>query len=301
MLKALVRDLAGVPGVDVTIARDPELAIGALPARPVTIDGGRLWESWRDIVRAVDAVWPVAPETDGLLERATAAAQELGRPALNSRPEALVVARSKQATAQRLAACGVPTVAGTPIHAAPPASLTGWVVKPDDGAGAVETYFATDEAALDLWRRRLAGRDFIVQPFVPGAPLSLSMLAQDGMAWLLACNTQRVRCQAGTFEYRGGTVGGAEARREVLEPLADGVAAALPGLWGYVGVDVIDGPDGPVVVEVNPRLTTSYTGLGDSLGANPAELVLALRTAKLSALVRPLAPRPVEIDVAAVP
>ena len=54
------------------------------------------------------------------------------------------------------------------------------------------------------------------------------------------------------------------------------IAAAIPGLWGYVGVDLIDTPAGPVVLEINPRLTTSYCGLGGVLGVNLAALVVGL-------------------------
>lgn len=302
MLKALVRDLARVSGVEVTIAGDPELTLGELPARLVSVDGRRLWDSWEEVIRSVDAVWPIAPETDGLLERATQLAHKHDRPVFNSRPDALAIARSKQATARHLAGRGVRAVAGEPIGSGHvPASSAGWVVKPDDGAGSMDTYFAADHAALGRWRERLAGRNFIVQPFVPGAPLSLSMLAQDGVAWLLACNTQHMDCKDGAFEYGGGTVGGAETRRHALEPLASGIAAALPGLWGYVGVDLIDGPNGPAVLDINPRLTTSYTALGDSLGVNPAELVLALRTTKLARLRRPLTPQPIDVQVSVAP
>jgi tyramine---L-glutamate ligase len=137
----------------------------------------------------------------------------------------------------------------------------------------------------------------VVQAFLPGTPLSLSLLMQDGACWLLSCNVQHVRCAGGVFAYRGGIIGGAEARRPALENLAARVAAALPGLWGYVGVDVVDGPDGPVVIEINPRLTTSYVGLAESLGLNPAGLVLSLREQTLRALIRPLAPRPVDVAV----
>ena len=58
--------------------------------------------------------------------------------------------------------------------------------------------------------------------------------------------------------------------------LADRVAAAIPGLWGYVGVDLLLTPAGPVVLEINPRLTTSYCGLRAALGINTAALVLGL-------------------------
>jgi predicted ATP-grasp superfamily ATP-dependent carboligase len=47
-------------------------------------------------------------------------------------------------------------------------------------------------------------------------------------------------------------------------------------LFGYVGVDLIATDSCPVVLEINPRLTTSYVALKDALGANPAAQVLAL-------------------------
>ncbi len=84
-----------------------------------------------------------------------------------------------------------------------------------------------------------------------------------------------------------------------LEPIAAAVARTLPGLWGHVGIDLIDSPDrGPVVVDINPRLTTSYAGLRGSIGANPAALLLSLANQPLAALRRPLAVEPVEITVA---
>ena len=48
----------------------------------------------------------------------------------------------------------------------------------------------------------------------------------------------------------------------------------MPGLAGYIGVDVIVGDADIRVLEVNPRLTTSYAGLEQAIGCNPAELIL---------------------------
>jgi predicted ATP-grasp superfamily ATP-dependent carboligase len=244
-------------------------------------------------------VWPIAPESDGLLEEVTRLAAAQGAFVLNSGGVALAIARSKRATARMLADAGVTVAPTLPLAEAPPPAPVGWVVKPDDGAGAVDTWRVTDRAALERRRAAADTARFVVQPFIPGAALSLSLLARDGQAWLLSCNRQEVTLSGDAFHYRGSLVGGAEERRTVLAPLAERVAAASPELWGYVGIDLVDGPDGPVVLEVNPRLTTSYVGLAESIGVNPAGLVLQLRDHAIAELRRPLAPRAVAVMVPA--
>lgn len=297
MVRALARDLSQLPGVDVVVACDPAVALGGIAADISTVDPERSWAGWSELIARCDAVWPIAPETGGILEEVTALALRHGRPVLNSRRDALAIARSKHATAAHLARAGVPVAATAPLGEAPPASEHGWVVKPDDGAGAVDTHFVADRVALARWREQSRTTNVVVQAFVPGPAFSLSLLMQEGACWLLSCNVQHVGCDGGVFAYRGSVVGGAETRRPALEPLAARVAAALPGLWGHVGIDVIDGPEGPIVIEINPRLTTSYVGLAESLGLNPAGLVLSLLEQPLDALIRPLAPRPVDIIV----
>jgi predicted ATP-grasp superfamily ATP-dependent carboligase len=297
MVRALAGDLSRLPGIDVVVARDPAIPLGDVAGEIRAVDPEDVWAAWGDLMARCDAVWPIAPETGGILEEVTALALRHGRRVLNSGGDALAIARSKRATAAHLARAGVPVAPTTWLGEMPPASDHGWVAKPDDGAGAVDTHFLPDRAALARWQEHHHERNVVVQPYLPGAPLSLSLLMQDGACWLLSCNVQHVRCAGGVFAYLGSTVGGAEARRPALAKLAEGVAAALPALWGYVGVDVVDGPEGPAVIEINPRLTTSYVGLGESLGLNPAGLVLSLREQKLHTLVRPLAPRCVDVTV----
>jgi len=297
MVRALAGDLSRLPGIEVVVARDPAIRLDDVAGDIRAVNPEHLWAAWGELIARCDAVWPIAPETSGILEEVTALALRHRRPVLNTSGVALAIARSKHATAAHLARTGVPVAPTARLGEAPPASTHGWVVKPDDGAGAIDTHFLPDRAALARWQEHHREGNVAVQAFVPGTPLSLSLLMQDGACWLLSCNVQHVRCEGGVFAYRGGTIGGAEARRPALETLAARVAASLPGLWGYVGVDVVDGPDGAAVIEINPRLTTSYVGLAESLGLNPAGLVLALRKQKLRALIRPLAPRPVDIIV----
>jgi predicted ATP-grasp superfamily ATP-dependent carboligase len=50
----------------------------------------------------------------------------------------------------------------------------------------------------------------------------------------------------------------------------------MPGLRGFAGIDVVWHPSrGPVVIEVNPRLTVAYAGLSAALGGNLAAALLA--------------------------
>ena len=64
------------------------------------------------------------------------------------------------------------------------------------------------------------------------------------------------------------------AEYESLFPLARAIAKAVPGLRGYVGVDLLRHGQDYLVVEINPRMTTAYAGLSCSVGMNIAELIV---------------------------
>lgn len=276
MAAALADDLMAVPGVQVTLARDVRLLPPRVSATLLRVSPGDPWDVWERALVGHDALWPLAPETGGLLERMTRMAGDAGVRLLGSTPDAVAVAASKRATAEALAAAGIPVVT-TAAPDSPPDSAHGWVVKPDDGVGAEGVRRIADAAGLAWWRGTGAAAGMVVQPYVPGEAASLSVLCREGRAWLLSVNAQRIAIGPdGVFAYHGSGVGALARRADELRPLAAAVAAALPGLWGYIGIDVVLGADGPQVVDVNPRLTTSYVGLRRALGVNPAGLVLAL-------------------------
>lgn len=301
MLAALVNDLAALAGVEVLSVRDHRLPPAELDARVTTLrDAAAVWEEWRRSMAQADAVWPIAPETEGALERLTAMVEEEGRLLLGSRVSAIRIAASKRATAQTLARFGVPVAATVPAGAPLPDSSSGWVAKPDDGAGAEDTWLFTDAGELQAWLDDAGRADrFVLQPYVPGEAASLSALFRDGKVWLLACNRQHVIIEGGRLLYVGGEVGALEAHRATLAPIAARVAAALPGLWGYAGIDLVITQAGPVVLEVNPRLTTSYVGLKAALGTNPAAMVLALAAGVAPGQAAPRAPAVISTQGAA--
>ncbi|PWC54999.1 hypothetical protein TSH7_30575 [Azospirillum sp. TSH7] len=281
MVVALVGDLVALDGINVTLCWDNRLAPPSFPADRVALfpvaPGEDHEARWRAAAARCDMVWPIAPESDGLLGHVAALFRGTGRPVVACAPEAIALASSKTATAARLAAHGIATIPTVPFGAPPPPAAC-HVVKPDDGAGCLDTFIVDNIAA---WTPPHAGR-WIVQPLVEGEACSLSMLVDDtGGVRLLGCNRQTVERGSDCFSFHGVEVGAMEHRRAAWEPLARAVAAAIPGLCGYVAVDLIDRPDGPetngpVVVEVNPRLSVGYSGLSRVLGWNPAGDILTL-------------------------
>jgi predicted ATP-grasp superfamily ATP-dependent carboligase len=277
MRDALVADLLASGHCDVT---------AATCARSAALPGGaseavaRAGETPLDFVARVgaqhDAVWVVAPESGGCLadfERVVGAPRWLGCDA-----RSIATASSKGATLRHLAAHAL----ATPL--AHEQGATRWVVKPDDGAGSVDTRLHVSRAAaeVDLAERRGRGESAWLEPWVDGQALSLSLLCERGGAELLSVNLQRIRHGAGgLLHYEGldiDVMPPSDLRRRLLAALASGVAAAMPGLRGFVGIDVVWPERGaPVLIEVNPRLTCAYVGLSRRLGRCLAAEVLAMQ------------------------
>jgi predicted ATP-grasp superfamily ATP-dependent carboligase len=279
MRDALVSDLSELADIELCVTGDPRLSDAKLPVACRLIQGPAVFQqAWNEALDAADAVWPIAPEHFGTLERISAAVVARGRILLNSPPAAVHMAASKLATLRWLAAAGVPVVPTYGDVDAPPETSGRWVLKPDDGVGCMDMRLFQDRDSLRReWERLPAGRPYLVQPFVDGVAASLCLIAKDGEAALLSINRQRIALMDDALVLLGCVVNGLQVEDpSPYERLAGDIAAALPELWGYVGVDLMVTPNGAQVLEVNPRLTTSYVGLKESIGVNPAELVLGL-------------------------
>ena len=278
MVRSVLRDLADLP-VEVLTSRDPRLppldGVHALEPRP----GESPLALYRRGLTAVDAAWPTAPETGGVLAALAAATRGAGRALVGSSPEAIGIAASKSATAARLAAAGLATIATFGAGSALPELPGPWVLKPDDGAGATDTLQVPDWRAARECLAHHPGR-WVAQPWLAGEPLSLSLVALPDGVDLLAVNRQRVAVHQGAVRLQALVVNALPDRDGAFRRLGARVVAAIPGLAGPVGVDLIATPDGPAVVEVNPRLTTSCGALREAVGVNLAARVLGLHASR---------------------
>lgn len=279
MRDAMAADLAACLGRDVqaltvaTCERAPDVPPGVIAVQ------ARAGESPLEFVErqaaAHDAAWIVAPETDGLL----AAFQEAVGPArwIGCSQRAIALTARKRATLLHLAGHHV----ATPIAFEHEPGVTQWVVKPDDGAGAVDArVHRTHDDAMADWTRR--GHAATLEPWVDGEALSLSLLCAQGGARVLSVNRQRIGIGAeGALSFDGVDVNALAAddpRHAALQTVAGRVASAIPGLSGFVGIDLVwHARFGPVVIEVNPRITCAYVGLSTALGRNLAAELLQSR------------------------
>jgi predicted ATP-grasp superfamily ATP-dependent carboligase len=280
MLGALLRDLSEIPEIRLAAFRDARLRLPE--SAPESVEWIRLDSRsdletcFREQVDYCDAVWPIAPETGGILERLCHPVSEAGKALLTSPAGAVRIAASKLNTVRRLEAHGVPVVPTVPLASSREPHFPA-VVKPDDGVGGEGARII--ETPTD-WREFADNphfQDYVAQPLMEGDALSLSALFAQGEVRLLSCNRQHIARENGGFILKGCGVNIVNNNElDTFRDLAERIASALPELWGYAGVDLIRSERGLHVLEINPRLTTSYAGLRASLGLNPAELVLNL-------------------------
>jgi tyramine---L-glutamate ligase len=263
MRRALAADFACVPGVRVVMTLDERLPDEPGPWTIVRIGRGEEQPTLAKLAAAASWTALIAPETGGILSERTRWIDAAGGRSLGSRPEAIDLAGDKLRLAQHLAAIGVPTPPvrlvvpsdGLPERFDYPA-----VLKPIDGAGSIDTFFVASADAVPPAAR--AQPTALLQPFIAGEPMSASFLvAPDGRIFLIGVGRQHVeRDDDGRFVYRGGTVPALQPNE--LDPVHRAVAS-VPGLRGFVGVDFVWDPLRAClsVLEINPRLTTSYVGL----------------------------------------
>ena len=277
MRDALMRDLAELAGVAVIGSHDARLPAPQFAHQSVAIhEQGDVWSIWNQCVANADAVWPIAPETSGVLSRFTALAESHQKTLLGSNAHAVDIAGSKMATFKTLQSAGINAVPSYSTDDWPKDEAGAWVTKPDDGVGCDGTLYFATTANLADWLEQGVATQHIIQPYRSGVAASLSMLCKQGQAWLLSCNQQKITLQEGKFSYHGSVLNGMAEHSQAFEHLAQQIAAAIPGLAGYVGVDVLVHQGHIEVLEINPRLTTSYAGLHQAIGCNPAGLVLDL-------------------------
>lgn len=291
MRDALLKDLAELNQYEIITMHDARLTAPALADSSVVVEPDMFKQRFNETIGQVDMVWLIAPEANGTLIDLCELCYEAeklegGAVFLGSGFDTILTGTSKTLCCEALQAANIYTL---PVHAGEdflqPAyyenllklNIGQWVAKPEDGAGCEGIQLFESLNDLKEWilqdDRYL---HYLAQPYQQGISASISMLCRNGKAWLLSCNQQHIACDGSQFKLSGVTVNGMLAYWQRFETIARKIAQMLPDALGYIGVDVIvDTSNNKIyVLEINPRLTTSYAGLHEALNTNPAKLIL---------------------------
>ena len=297
MFAALVADAVRDGGFDVVALVDESLPLD-LPAaaRRVVVPRGREVETLVAAALEADGVILVAPETAGLLSARVGSVRAAGGTVLGPATAVIRLAADKQATIDALAAAGVPVPAGRSL-AAGEAWPTGFrlpAVRKARASTACDGLVIVRPGDPLPCPAPVATR---LEAECAGQPVGVSCLIGPQGVVPFAALVQQF--SSGPLP---GYAGGEPLRSAGEQRRAEGLAVrAVEALLrrdrgtaraGWVGVDMIlgDRPDGldDRVLEVNPRITTSFVGLA---AAAPASLVRAIVNAAAGREIGPAALR----------
>jgi predicted ATP-grasp superfamily ATP-dependent carboligase len=218
----------------------------------------------------------IAPEFDDHLLRRTYAIERLGVKLLSPGAEFVALASDKWRTYQHYLANGFRTPQTWLLdrdHLQWPDVPFPLVVKPIDGCGS-QGVQRLNSSHDELDWSEIPGKA-IVQRYCAGTPASVAFLKHDVTYWQLPICRQ-ILSSDGRFTYLGGDTPLSDDQVQRAIHLANAPRVSKSG--GYFGIDLILGEaaDGSqdYVIEINPRLTTSYVGLRALSNTNLAQAML---------------------------
>jgi predicted ATP-grasp superfamily ATP-dependent carboligase len=288
MRDALLSDLTELDGYEIFTLHDIRLGASSLAKNSLAVTD--VFEiAFKNRLAQVDLVWLIAPETDGTLLKLSEICYDAEVIFLGCEFNSMLIGTSKSLAYEALQAAKIytlPIIAGdefvadaafSQARAIQPDNKGRWVAKPEDGAGCEGIKMFDDVKKLMTWLKQdNRFLNYLVQPYQQGIAASFSMLCRDSKAWLLSCNQQHMTIDSDTFNLKGISVNGMQNYWQRFETIARRIAKMLPDAAGYLGVDVIVDTENDkiYVVELNPRLTTTYVGLREAIGQNPAKIIL---------------------------
>ncbi|WP_297809111.1 ATP-grasp domain-containing protein [uncultured Methylophaga sp.] len=277
MLQAICRDLL-VLGHTLCVMRDARLpAIEAQPElRQIRITTESDYAAaWLQCQRDYQQFIVIAPETGKVLEQLVRQLEQNNKTHLGATADAIAQCSDKQHCAQLLQRAGLPTPESwlAPDWASQAAGEDKkWVCKPIDGAGCEDTFLMDTQTLSGFITRQTEAhrQQLMVQPYIEGIALSINLFIDDEIE-LLSVNRQHLS-QSGSQLHLDYCQPGCDDLLEKQQALklARQIHATIPGLWGFIGVDLVLSDKALWIIDINPRLTLSYAEPAIRLNTNPA-------------------------------
>lgn len=324
MLDALTRDLFDC-GHSVITCLDRHACPNAAFPKGIcveSVDFRSGWISkWIELARKCDRSIVIAPELDDILVGAIREMRNHEVRLVAAETEFIASTSDKYLTAQLLRKANIrtpttwtidPFLSTVPTNN-PLLEWNGpWVLKRRDGAGCSDMWmFQTTHSLrchLELTNPIPNG---IIQPWYAGQAASLALVVQDGVCEAVGAMNQNIQLDQLQLEYGASRVtytggdGPLPLQNDDLLQFARRVLESIPGqAQGWIGIDFLIPPherspkkdhwEDWVVIEINPRLTTSYLGYRQYYGSQLADAMIGQRG--ISDIIVPFEKRTVEFS-----
>lgn len=245
---------------------------------------------FKQCLQQADVIFLIAPEFDDILYELTRQAVAAGLMVIGAGLDTVQIASDKLRTAALLKQSNIDAPLSFNINdwansIGQFSQSQAWLAKPVKGVGCEGITVLQDTQAVQSWMNALKPaekEDYFLQMFLEGDIASLSMCCHQGKAWLLSCNQLIVKQIDNTICLDSIKVNGFADAWQQFEKLAQGIAESLPNETAYLGVDVVMDTENKTlsVLEINPRLTSSYVGLAHATGLNVAQNLMQLSLEK---------------------
>lgn len=296
ILEGLLEDL-NYRSVDYLISENPPINISKKniesdrKCNPINLKEDLL--SWLDKnIRNYDACLPVAPEEEFILYHLTKKIENKGIKIIGSSSNAVLTCSDKFETYNSLKD-SFPFIKTHKIFFSDLKNYKSifngetMVVKPADGVSCsgvhiIRSYAEFIKASVKL-KRVTKLPYFLLQNFIDGQSASVSLLSNGKSAIPLSLNLQNIQLNDGEVCYTGGKVPFKHKLSSNAKKISKDAVETIDGLKGYVGVDLIfdDNAKEVYILEVNPRLTTSFVALRNILNFNLGEAIIDAVEGKL--------------------
>ena len=157
------------------------------------------------------------------------------------------------------------------------------IIKPLIGVDCEDIVVIEDigDLTLDLDKIFVPGSRVIVQEFIEGTDVSVSLISDGNTAIPISLNQQFVELKDDKGTYLGGKLPFENKYRDEAFEIAKKAVEAIDGLRGFVGVDLIINADekdiySVYLLEINSRFTTPYVGLKEIANFNIGKTIVDL-------------------------
>ncbi len=301
MLKCVAADFKAA-GHQVTVVLDERIANLNPPLKAdhtVTVSPGSSPAMFLPkVAEEVDSILIIAPETAKTLQTLVKLAESTCKSTLNATQAAIAKVSDKSALYSYLQKVGVAMPKTAILKKTDNPEFvkqtveTGFlypvIFKPTDGTSCggislVRSRFDV-EKALNKIKTESTQDNFLIQEYISGLPASVSLICNGKKSKAISLNKQTVNLNAPSLDsyYQGGFLPLQHQLMAEAYAVAEKTADLFQGLRGYICVDVILGENRVYVLDLNPRLTTSYVGLREVSNENFGQaLITAVTEGKL--------------------